>query len=91
MSPGRDLFRSRLSMYPSLLNCCSIDLFSDRSGETLTSFAKAQLTEIQFKDDNERNSVFDVCRGIHQSVSQSCVQFLEKMGRFNFVTPTSYL
>ena len=29
MSPGSDLFRSRLRMYPSLLNCCSIDWFSE--------------------------------------------------------------
>lgn len=91
MSPGSDLFRSRLRMYPALLNCCSIDWFSEWPDEALTSVAKAQLAEIQFKDDNERNSVFDVCRGIHQSVAQASVQFLEKMGRFNAVTPTSYL
>ena len=91
MSPGTDLFRSRLRMYPSLLNCCSIDWFAEWPDEALTNVAKAQLSQISFTDNKERDAVFDVCRGIHQSVAKSSVRYLSEMGRFNAVTPTSYL
>jgi dynein heavy chain len=91
MSPGSDLFRSRLRMYPSLLNCCSIDWFSEWPDEALTNVARQGLVEITFADDNERDAVFDVCRGIHQSVARESVRFLNEQGRFNAVTPTSYL
>ena len=91
MSPGTDLFRSRLRMYPSLLNCCSIDWFSEWPDQALTNVAKQQLAEIPFKDDQERAAVFDVCRGIHQSVAAASIKFLNEQDRFNAVTPTSYL
>ena len=91
MSPGSDLFRSRLRMYPSLLNCCSIDWFSEWPDEALTNVAQMGLGQIEFASDKERAAVFDVCRGIHQSVARASVRYLDQVGRFNAVTPTSYL
>uniref|UniRef100_A0A7S0EN91 Uncharacterized protein n=1 Tax=Hanusia phi TaxID=3032 RepID=A0A7S0EN91_9CRYP len=91
MSPGTDTFRSRLRMYPSLLNCCSIDWFSEWPAEALTNVARSQLASIQFESEQQRASVFDVCRGIHESVARFSVRYFNEMGRFNAVTPTSYL
>jgi dynein heavy chain len=39
MSPFGDAFRTRLRMFPSLVNCCTIDWFSEWPEEALRSVA----------------------------------------------------
>eukprot|EP00913_Durusdinium_trenchii_P024527 g23025.t1 len=43
-SPVGDGFRSRLRMFPSLVNCCTINWFREWPAEALYSVAKQQLT-----------------------------------------------
>ena len=40
MSPIGDAFRTRLRMFPSLVNCCTIDWFSEWPEEALRSVAR---------------------------------------------------
>ena len=91
MSPASDIFRSRLRMYPSLLNCCSIDWFSEWPAEALTNVARNQLASVEFSTAEQRNAVFEMCRCIHQSVAEHSLKYLAEMQRHNAVTPTSYL
>lgn len=44
MSPIGDAFRTRLRMFPSLVNCCTIDWFSEWPEEALKSVARNFLT-----------------------------------------------
>jgi dynein heavy chain len=45
MSPVGDAFRQRLRMFPSLVNCCTIDWFSEWQGLThLPISAQLELT-----------------------------------------------
>jgi dynein heavy chain len=40
MSPIGDAFRTRLRMFPSLVNCCTIDWFSEWPDEALKRYAQ---------------------------------------------------
>ncbi|KAL0235780.1 hypothetical protein GEMRC1_002362 [Eukaryota sp. GEM-RC1] len=45
MSPMGEAFRSRLRMFPSLVNCCTIDWFTEWPGEALESVAASVFSE----------------------------------------------
>ena len=45
-SPVGDSFRNRLRMFPSLVNCCTIDWFHEWPAEALYSVAKQQLNNM---------------------------------------------
>ena len=47
MSPIGDAFATRLRMYPSLVNCCTIDWFSAWPAEALRSVATHFLRDVE--------------------------------------------
>jgi dynein heavy chain len=53
MSPLGDAFRTRLRMFPSLVNCCTIDWFSEWPQEALRSVARNFLLESGMLTDKE--------------------------------------
>lgn len=91
MSPIGEAFRKRLRMYPSLVNCCSLDWFSEWPEEALISVATDQFQMIEFEDDDLRKNVVKMCTVVHQSVVAESKNFLLQLRRHNHVTPTSYL
>jgi dynein heavy chain len=90
-SPYGDVYRARLRMYPSLLNCCTIDWFSEWPEDALRSVARKQLETLSFQSDEISASIIEMCKFIHQSVSKKSDEFFAAEKRFNAVTPTSYL
>ena len=90
-SPVGDAFRTRLRMYPALVNCCSLDWFSNWPAEALLSVARLKLAEIEFESPAIQQGVYDLCSTIHSSVTSMSVKYLSELGRHNHVTPTSYL
>lgn len=46
MSPFGDAFRTRLRMFPSLVNCCTIDWFSEWPVDGLKSVASSFFTSV---------------------------------------------
>ncbi|KAF4320280.1 hypothetical protein JM18_005063 [Phytophthora kernoviae] len=111
MSPLGSLFRDRIRMFPSLVNCCTIDWFSEWPAEALQSVAASALSSGDFQLSGESSapagqeesdeikaekaatakSVVSIFQTIHQSVEHESVGFFEKLRRYNYVTPTSYL
>jgi dynein heavy chain len=89
-SPVGDSFRNRLRMFPSLVNCCTIDWFREWPAEALYSVAKQQLTgqQVDLPDIESSLKMFQM---IHQDVEKSAVEFLRSAKRSVYVTPTSYL
>ena len=51
-SPVGDAFRQRLRMFPSLVNCTTIDWFSEWPLEALTSVAKSFLADVEVSSTN---------------------------------------
>ena len=49
-SPVGDSFRQRLRMFPALVNCTTIDWFSEWPVEALSSVAKSFLADVEVRD-----------------------------------------
>jgi dynein heavy chain len=89
-SPIGDDFRTRLRMFPSLVNCCTIDWFTAWPEEALRSVAEIFLHDVELSK-IERVGVTDVCVNMQSLVSGMSKDYLAAMGRYYYVTPTSYL
>jgi dynein heavy chain len=72
MSPMGEQFRSRLRMFPGLVNCCTIDWFGAWPGECAT-FALLQMTciAVQFSP----KQLADACRKARVTM-RACVLFV---------------
>jgi dynein heavy chain len=90
LSPIGDAFRTRLRMFPSLVNCCTIDWFTKWPEEALRSVATFFFGEIEITDD-VRQGCIDTCVTMQSTVGTMSEEFLEALGRHYYVTPTSYL
>ena len=90
-SPVGDIFRDRLRMFPSLVNCCTIDWFFPWPPDALLSVAIKQLGKTEFGSDDLCRSVSSLCTTIHSSVREASQRFLVEVRRPNYTTPTSYL
>jgi len=92
MSPLGDAFRNRLRKFPSLVNCCTIDWFMEWPDDALQSVAGRFIaaSNLGVTEDIEKSLVI-FFQFIHQSVEHASKDFLEKMRRNYYVTPTSYL
>jgi dynein heavy chain len=90
MSPIGDAFRNRLRMFPSLVNCCTIDWFQVWPEDALEIVARKFLEDVELTD-NVRTSVVTMCKEFHTGTRNLSVKFFEGLRRHNYVTPTSYL
>ena len=91
MSPIGDGFRNRLRMFPSLVNCMTIDWFSEWPEDALVSVAEKFLGEVEMQSDVVKAGVIKMCNVIHQSIAQKSVDFYDELRRKNYTTPTSYM
>ena len=93
MSPLGDDFRSRMNMFPSLINCCTIDYFHPWPEDALRSVAQQLLSagaDLGVDEQTLQGCVEMFC-SIHKSVELKSHQFQIRLGRYNYTTPTSYL
>ena len=91
MSPLGDAFRERLRMFPSLVNCTTIDWFAEWPDEALESVADRKLTEGAVEVGNSKEGVVTFVKALHMGVFEKSVEFLDVLRRYNYVTPTSFL
>jgi len=89
-SPIGDAFRTRLRMFPSLVNCCTIDWFTAWPEEALRSVASSFL-ESEELEPSQRAGLIDVCVDMQERVASLSDAYLAQLGRYYYVTPTSYL
>ncbi|RZF48033.1 hypothetical protein LSTR_LSTR002099 [Laodelphax striatellus] len=89
MSPIGEDFRRRCRMFPSLVNCCTIDWFVNWPEEALISVAVDALQPLN--DETLIGSMSTMCYTIHSSVEKMTVRFYNEMRRHYYVTPSSYL
>ncbi|XP_034255936.1 dynein heavy chain 6, axonemal isoform X2 [Thrips palmi] len=89
MSPVGDSFRQRCRMFPSLVNCCAIDWFSEWPQDALLSVAVNSLKE-HIEEDHLDNYA-NICVLIHESVGEMSQRFYLEMRRHYYTTPSSYL
>ena len=90
LSPIGDAFRTRLRKFPSLVNCCTIDWFTDWPEDALRSVANFFLHSVDL-DETTKNGVVDVCVDMQIRVVALAKKYVAQMNRNYYVTPTSYL
>ncbi|KAI8904079.1 dynein heavy chain and region D6 of dynein motor-domain-containing protein [Gorgonomyces haynaldii] len=90
MSPIGDAFRNRLRMFPSLVNCCTIDWFQVWPEDALNMVATKFLEDVDLTPD-VRTNVVEMCKTFHVSTRNLSQRYKDVLRRHNYVTPTSYL
>ena len=68
-------FRERLRKFPSLVNCTTIDWFSEWPSDALKSVASRFLQDLEFDTEHTRAAVEDMCMVFHQTVRTLAVDF----------------
>ncbi|KAG2466381.1 DYH6 protein, partial [Polypterus senegalus] len=91
MSPVGEAFRARCRMFPSLVNCCTIDWFVQWPREALLSVSKTFFKNIDLGSDEIKERLSEMCVEIHMSVTDMAEQYYAELRRRYYTTPTSYL
>jgi dynein heavy chain len=91
MSPLGEIFRSRIRKFPSLVNCCTIDWFTEWPEEALLGVGRGQVTAEDLQLGKFLEPCVEMFKEIHQSVEVKSKEFLDQLRRRNYVTPTSFL
>ncbi|XP_060619679.2 dynein axonemal heavy chain 6 isoform X2 [Anolis sagrei] len=91
MSPVGDAFRARCRMFPSLVNCCTIDWFVQWPREALLSVSRTFLMNVDLGSDRMKEKLSVMCVDIHMSVTEMAEQYYAELRRRYYTTPTSYL
>eukprot|EP01135_Chromosphaera_perkinsii_P005558 Nk52_evm107s352 gene=Nk52_evmTU107s352 len=91
MSPVGDPFRDRLRKFPSLINCTTIDWFSEWPNDALLEVASKYLDEGLGFEAEIVDKISEVFTVAHSSVREMSKKMLFEVKRANYVTPTNYL
>ncbi|KAJ3068699.1 Dynein heavy chain 6, axonemal [Podochytrium sp. JEL0797] len=90
-SPVGDTFRNRCRMFPSLVNCCTIDWFDEWPREALLSVSKRFLEYVDLGSNEMKANIAQMCVEVHSSVGAVAKRFFGELRRRYYTTPTSYL
>jgi len=87
-SPIGEDFRKRLRMFPSIVNCTTIDWFLPWPKDALSSVAHYFLEDV---DLDERDGIVSICVDMQQRVRNLTKRYYDELRKYYYVTPTSYL
>lgn len=95
LSPIGSKFRIRCQMFPSLVNCCTIDWFDIWSDEALMDVALSQINEIDFNGipvpDGIQAKLAKIAKLSHIAVTESADEMKNELRRAYYVTPAAYI
>jgi dynein heavy chain len=91
MSPVGDALRIRARNFPSLVNCCTLDWFSNWPKEALLYVSTEFLKDMDLPSDEVRASLANMCAAVHVSVKDEAEVFWAELRRMIYTTPKSYL
>lgn len=77
-------------MFPSLVNCCTIDWFVKWPPEALYSVALGSLKDLA-EDETQCENLATVCVLMHENVENASQRLYDEMKRYYYTTPSSYL
>ncbi|MBN3302923.1 DYH6 protein, partial [Amia calva] len=92
-SPAGATLRQYCRVHPALLNCCTIDWYSEWTRDALLRVAEIYIHSMDLRDKHKglQDGVAQVCVDVHHSVSLAVAQYWEEMRRHYYVTPSSFL
>ena len=93
MSPLSDAFLTRMRMFPSFVNCCTIDWFTEWPEDALR---RVGIKEMSADAENlgiadMLPKVVEMFKAMHKSVEKMTNRYRTEVNRHNYVTPRSYL
>ncbi|XP_043264608.1 dynein axonemal heavy chain 7 [Colletes gigas] len=89
-SPIGDTFRIRLRLYPSLVNCCTIDWFDVWPEDALEQVALRSTTDINVDEEVKVNAVAS-SKYFHVCAKDISVRFYNLTGRQTYITTAGFL
>ncbi|XP_054015460.1 dynein axonemal heavy chain 3-like [Hylaeus anthracinus] len=90
MSPIGNAFRNRLRMFPSLINCCTIDWYTVWPEDALERVARTSLQNLNI-DLDLREKCVHISKNFHTSITRASDDYFKTQGRRYYTTPTSFL
>lgn len=92
MSPIGAGFRTRCRMFPSLVNCCTIDWFNAWPEDALYSVAERMFeSQKEIGIGEYVSALSNMCNRMHRTVEIETLRYFSELKRYNYTTPTSYL
>ncbi|XP_041984652.1 dynein axonemal heavy chain 12 [Aricia agestis] len=89
-SPIGSSFRTRLRLYPSLVNCCTIDWYDNWPEDALEMVANSYMVKVNVPDKVKQAAVI-ACKQFHIDARVVCTDFYNRFGRKTYITSASYL
>ena len=89
-SPIGESLRNKIRNFPSLVNCTTIDWFSEWPPDALDAVSKKFLQDVDM-DNEVRDQCAIMVKYFHTTTVESSQKFLTNLKRHYYVTPTSYL
>ena len=90
LSPIGESFRKRIMMFPSLVNCSTIDWFLQWPEDALSSVAEHYLSKIDLQKEHLR-PITEICVKMQMTVFEESEKFLKEQRRYYYVTPMSFI
>ena len=78
-------------MFPSLVDCCTLDWFSAWPREALLSVSEKMLYELPLSNEGIRKGLAEMCPEVHLSAKEKADQFELELKRKVYTTPKSFL
>ena len=89
-SPVGATLRTRLRKFPALVNCSTIDWFTEWPRDGLATVATCIFEDVQLTAE-QKEAVVESCCRMHQDTQQACIKYKDAERMSTYVTPTSYL
>lgn len=89
-SPIGSSFRIRLRLYPSLVNCCTIDWYDSWPEDALEMVAHYYMVKVNVPD-NVKSAAVIACKQFHVDARVVSTDFYNQFGRKTYITSASYL
>ncbi|XP_075981520.1 dynein heavy chain at 62B [Anticarsia gemmatalis] len=89
-SPIGSSFRTRLRLYPSLVNCCTIDWYDSWPEDALEMVAHHYMVKVNVPDKVKAAAVI-ACKQFHVDARTVSAEFYTNFGRKTYITSASYL
>ncbi|KAL4466850.1 hypothetical protein ABPG74_010447 [Tetrahymena malaccensis] len=93
LSPVGNALRVRMRMFPSIVNCCTIDWLNPWPQEALMTVAKMFLENLEFEGltKERKEQLSECCVYVHQSVEEMTETYFKNLKRRVYITPKSYI
>jgi len=90
MSPVSKTFRAKLRNFPGLVNCTTIDWFSEWPKDALAEVAESVLSQPGLAIDEHKKALAAMFVAAHQAATDEAKRMKFELQRHVYVTPTSF-